>query len=346
MLLFIPLSVLFLLITPAAGHLPDTIRLPAVILAIFLFTVFFNIAQDPYQALLADLAPEEQRGRVMGVWQFVLAIGMAFIIIVTLKAHLSFANEFYLTAALMLVTTAITCALVREKPLTSQVGSKSSHWQELQQAVEGLQTLKQARRFLFAYFCYGVGVGAIFPFLTLFVVKIAHATDNQAQSMFLVLMVATVVGSLPFGWLTDRIGPSMTFTIALVLIAIAALNGLWVTNLTQIAIVLALAGLGNAAQSASGYPLLTDLVPAEEVGFYTGLQSTALSIAAPVTSVITGWLINKGGYRVIFGVCSLSMIIALVVLLSVRPKHGPEEIAARKRELRSREGTEHADASA
>ena len=150
--------------------------------------------------------------------------------------------------------------------------------------------------------------------------------------MALVLMVATAIFVLPFGWLCDRIGPKRVLMIGLGLIVIAALNGLWVHSLLQIAAILAIAGMGNAAQSASAYPLLTRLVPRDEVGFYTGLQSTALSIAQPATAVVTGLLVDRGGYRWIFAVCGVSIGIALFVLSLVKVEQAAQEVRAREGE--------------
>jgi MFS family permease len=104
---------------------------------------------------------------------------------------------------------------------------------------------------------------------------------------------------------------------------------------------MALAGLGNAAQSVSAYPLLTELVPAEEVGFYTGLQSTANSIAAPVTAFLTGALINQGGhnYRMIFAVCVVFIAGSIAILSQIRLNEAVTEIEARDRQQgRNREG--------
>jgi len=56
-----------MLLTPAAGNLPGSVRLGGVILCIFLFTVAFNVGYDPYQALMPDITPEAQRGRVNGL---------------------------------------------------------------------------------------------------------------------------------------------------------------------------------------------------------------------------------------------------------------------------------------
>src|SRR5437868_2131386 len=68
MLLFFPLSAVFMMATPLAGALPLSMRVGAVVASIFFFTVFYNIAFVPYQALLADITPENQRGRVMSFW--------------------------------------------------------------------------------------------------------------------------------------------------------------------------------------------------------------------------------------------------------------------------------------
>ena len=137
---------------------------------------------------------------------------------------------------------------------------------------------------------------------------------------------------LPFGWLTDRLGPKNVLMIGMAFILVAAMNGLWVTTLPQITVVLCLAGIGNAAQTASAYPLLTKVVPREEVGFYTGLQSTALSIAAPLTAILTGELVNKGGYRLIFAVCGVGLLVTLFFLTRVRMAAAVAEIADRNRE--------------
>lgn len=328
MLIFTPLSALFLILTPAVAHLPINVRLAGIIAAIFLFTFCFNVAYDPYQALMPDITPEPQRGRVMGLWTFLGVLGQAAIVMLPLPAM----TKFGLVAGLMLITSLLTCALIREPQLPDHPTEVRHYGHEIKEALRGLRTLREAGKSLLTLFFAGVGIGAVLPFLTVFVQKITGASDHQAEMMFMVLMLATAVGVMPFGWLTDRLGPQWVLFIGLGLIGLAALNGLWITNLTQVAAVMVLAGLGNAGLSAASYPLLTDLVPAEEVGFYTGLQTTALSLAAPITSLITGELVNKGGYRNIFLVCSVSIFISLGILALVRRPAAVAEIAARNRE--------------
>jgi MFS family permease len=324
MLVSIPLSALFLLLTPVAGHLPMAVRLAGLVICIFLFTVLFNLASDPYSALMPDVFPVHQRGRVTGISMFALVLGQALLV----QWHMSLEAKFGLVACMLVATTLLTCVAIRE-PAHPAPESGKRPLQELQASIIGLNTLHQARRALLGAFLTGVGIGAVTPFLTVFVKKITHCNDTQAQQMYLVLMISTALGVLPFGWLSDRIGPKQVLILGQVLIAIAALNGLWMTTLTQITVVMVLAGLGNAAQSASAYPLLTRVVPSEEVGFYTGLQSTALSIAAPFTAVVTGGLVDHGGYRWIFAVCSISILLALPFLAAIHLPAAHAEVALR-----------------
>jgi maltose/moltooligosaccharide transporter len=330
LLLFIPLCALFMVITPPLAHLPAGIRLAALVFCIFLFTVFFNIAFDPYQAMMPDITPPRQRGRVTAVWTVFGVFGQAGILFLPVA---SLDIKFYVVAGLMLVTTLLTCQLVNEPDSRAMEVSSKNHLAEMVEAAKGLRTLKQARRGLIVFFLSGAGVGAVLPYLTTFVQKITHCSDQAAQNMFLVLMLSTAFTVIPMGWLTDRLGTKTILVASLVLIGIASLNGLWVSTLGQITAVLFVAGLGNAAQSAASYPLMTQLVPSEEVGFYTGLQTMALSIAQPLTVLVTGELINQGSYRVIFAVCAGCMLAALAVLTMVDRNAAVAEIEKRRLEL-------------
>jgi maltose/moltooligosaccharide transporter len=328
MLRFIPISALFMVLSPVAAHLPASIRLTMVFLCIFVFTFTFNIAFDPYQSLMPDITPVRQRGRVMGIWTLLGVLGQASILLIPIDISL----KFYLVAAVMLITTLLTCWKVREPRAETLPVVKVSHKDEWQNALRGLGTLREAAKGLMVFFLSGIGIGAVLPYLTTFVKTITHCSDYKAQLMFMVLMLSTAFTVIPCGWLVDRFGSKTMLVVSLVLIAIASLNALWITTLAQVTMVLIVAGVGNAAQSAAAYPLMTELIPSEEVGWYTGLQTMALSIATPLTIYITSGLIERGSYRAIFAVCAISMVLALFVLLTVSKVKASREIVQRNLE--------------
>ena len=332
MLLFIPISGVLVLLAPEAAKLPDHFRIGAMIVCVVLFTTCFNIAADPYQALLADLTTQKQRDRVSGAWYFVGIAGQAAILL----APITLTMRFVVVAVVMIVTTLVTCLTVAEPPppqIAHAGGGLTSHIAELRKAFAGLGTLKQARLYLAMYFCFGVGLGAIQPHLSRFIIAITHCSPEKALQVVLALLISAGIAGVPGGWLAGKIGVKRVLILGTLLIAAASVGGLWVQTTTQIAVVLVLAGLGLAAQNASSYPLLTHLVPSEEVGYYSGLQTTALCIASPLSAYFTGQLINHGTFRAIFAVSFIFISMSAYVLTKLREELATTEIAKRRRDL-------------
>ncbi|HEV2473246.1 MAG TPA: MFS transporter [Chthonomonadales bacterium] len=334
MLVFMLLSALFLGLTPLGALAAPSARLPLMVAAIFLFTVTFNIAFDPYQALMPDITPPAQRGRVQGLWALAGNLAQACVPLMVFLLRLPLADSFLVVAAAMALTMVTTCIGITE-PRDLNPVPRVSLGSQMVDALSGLHTLKQAGLAIVVFSIAGAGIGAVTPTLTLFVKTITHCSDQTALMMAFVLMLSTAAFVGPAGILTDRIGPKKVVELSFALIAAAAIGALWIHTVGQVALIMGLAGLGNAAQAAAAYPLLTDLVPAEEVGFYTGFQSTALSLVQPVTVFFTGLLINLGGhnYRVVFLVLAMCMALAGTVLTQVDQGRAVHEIRKRDTEM-------------
>jgi len=345
MRVFIALSALFLLLAPLAAHLPSPVRLAGIVGCIFLFTLTFNVAIDPYQALLADITNPEQRGRVTGTWYFVGAFGQVLILALIAVLKRPLAAGFVLVGLGMLGTTLLTCAKTHEPRVATPPETTRGHWDDIKLALTGLRVLRQARTYMVTFFFTGAGIGAVTPFLTLFIEKITNCAYNPvpphqpnhtpALLLSVFLIACTGVGSLLFGPLVNRLGPKRLLLVSLGLIAAAALGALRISSLSQIAVVLGMAGFGIGAQNASAYPLLTRLVPSKEIGFYVGLQTAAMSLAGPLSVWLTGTLINHnhGQYQIIFAVCALCLLLALATLAFLREGAATGEIAVREREI-------------
>ena len=216
------LSSLFLLLAPAAALLPAPVRLAGIVACVFLFTLTFNVAIDPYQALLADITTQKQRGAVTGFWFFVGAFGQVAFLLAPLFLPLPQTVRFGVLAALMLGTTLLTCALTREPSVTPLPETKRGHWDDIRLALAGLRTLGQARIYMGMFLLYGAGVGCVTPFLTLFIRRVTHCPENTAEAMPIVLLVMTGLGSLFLGPLVNWAGPKRVLMLSLALIAVAA----------------------------------------------------------------------------------------------------------------------------
>src|SRR5262249_10500654 len=89
------------------------------------------------------------------------------------------------------------------------------------------------------------------------------------------------------------------------------------------------AGFGNAAQTAASYPLLTQIVPDDQMGLYTGLLSTVTSIAAPASTAIAGFLILEYSYSAMFPFVAAMFLLCLIPLALLRVEKSGVEQAKR-----------------
>jgi maltose/moltooligosaccharide transporter len=311
----IPLSALFFLVAAHAA------TLALLVAAIVLFSLLFNAAIDPYNALLADLFPPERRSVANGLATVVQFIGQVAILL--LAARLSGQSVpplvFYLVAAGMLVTFGVTIVKVREprviEPFALEPGAATT--MPFRAYVAHLFQHRMALRFLICLFFFSFGVNAILPFLTLFAVHVIHTDARVAQELTAPLLVSAGLFVLPAGLLAARIGRRPVLAAGIGLLAVTALSGLFIQTVPQTLAVIILAGVANAAISATNWPLLTELIPADEVGVFAGIKTAFESIAIPVSAIVAGSLIGHFGYRAIFGVLTFGAAIALLVLSTV-----------------------------
>jgi MFS family permease len=120
-----------------------------------------------------------------------------------------------------------------------------------------------------------------------------------------------------FGALADRVGHRSILALGWAILASAAVGGTVIRSLPETVAVVVLAGVGNGAATVVKWPLLTLLIPAEETGIYAGLSAAADSIAIPLSVVVASELfLPTLGYRGIFAMLAINIVIALALLLA------------------------------
>lgn len=297
--------------------------LPLLVGSIFLFSLFFNAAFDPLSALLADLFPPERRSAATALATVVQLVGMLSMLLggAQLAARHAIGLAFYLVAAVMVVSSAVTVFALREPPHLERDPSASpgEAAPDLRTYVAHLARHRTALRFLLCLFCYNFGVNAIVPYLTLFALRVIRTSEETAQYLFLALVLATGLVVLPCGLLAAQVGRKPVLAAGFGLMGAAALGGLAVQTVPQTLAVIVVAGVANAAISATNWPLLTELIPPAEVGVFTGIKTAFESVAIPASVVLSSALIGGWGYRSIFAVLTLGASAAIAILATVRP---------------------------
>ena len=328
MLVGIPLSALFFLLAGFYAH-----TLLGLAIAIFLFSIFFNAAVDPYAALLADITPVRERGLLGGVSTGVQVLAQVVFLLIVSRAAADGEVPLWtyaLVAAVMVLSFGATIFGIKER--RAAVVHAEHH--SFREYVGAIASHTQAMRYLLTIFVYQFGINAVIPFLTLFVIEDIHQTSEVAFAVAGLTMFITSLSAFLSGKLAERFGSRAVLAGGWSILVLAAIGGTLVTDLPQTLVVVVLAGLGNGAATAMSWPLLTELIPPDETGVFAGLKAAADSIAIPLSVVVAAELfLPRLGYRGIFAMLAINIAIALVLLLTIvriprRTPLAPEMAAA------------------
>ena len=328
MLVGIPLSALFFLLAGFYAH-----TLLSLAIAIFLFSIFFNAAVDPYAALLADITPVRERGLLGGVSTGVQVLAQVVFLLIVSRAAADGEVPLWtyaLVAAVMVLSFGATIFGIKER--RAAVVHAEHH--SFREYVGAIASHTQAMRYLLTIFVYQFGINAVIPFLTLFVIEDIHQTSEVAFAVAGLTMFITALSAFLSGKLAERFGSRAVLAGGWSILVLAAIGGTLVTDLPQTLVVVVLAGLGNGAATAMSWPLLTELIPPDETGVFAGLKAAADSIAIPLSVVVAAELfLPRLGYRGIFAMLAINIAIALVLLLTIvriprRTPLAPEMAAA------------------
>ena len=290
---------------------------------------FLNVAVDPYTALMADIVPPGQRGRIGTVLAIFNMVGQ---IAVTLFGIFLWDRSpelvFALVATVLVVGFGITTVAVREseqpprparQPLRLNVGGY----------VGDLLEHRELVKYVVAALFFWLGTGGVLPYLTRFGVQVLGTSEGDAFQLFLPAMAGTIVGAIPAGFAADRLGKRPVLTAGVLAFGLVALVASQVQNVPQALAAMAIVGLANGVWTALNVPLLMDLVPADRAGEVSGLASAVWSFAQPIGALVAGLLIDvTGTYRSSFIGAALLVLVSFALLLLVRPPHDRPEVRA------------------
>ncbi len=279
---------------------------------------FLNVAVDPYMALLADLVPSDQRGRVGALLAIFNMLGQ---IAATVAALLLWDRSpelvFLIVAAALVVSFGITTIFIKEpaapprpsEPIGIDVGGY----------LRDLAGRRDLLLYVLAAALYWMGTGGVLPYLTRFGVSVLGLSEGESFQLLLPALAGTIIGAVPAGYIADRRGKKPVLAVGLFAYSLIAIVASQVATLPQALLAMGVIGLANGVWTALAVPLLVDLVPQERAAEMTGLGSAVWSLAQPIGAVIAGLLIaSADNYRVSFIGAAVFIFLCFVLLLFVR----------------------------
>jgi UMF1 family MFS transporter len=332
----------------SAGWHPTIGTFGWVLAAFVVANYAYQAAQPFYNAMLPDLVPVEERGRLSGIGT---AVGYVGTIVGLLLVAPFFNGALPLLGELPVATVTLLHTVV---PFSSHAGRVSTfvptamlfllfslplfffcrdHHPRSERVpiawraafADVAHTLRDAKRypgalaFILASFLYQDAIGTIVSFMAIYTVKAMGFERGSEITLFLVLTVPAIFGSYIVGHLADRLGARRTL-IAIILAWIVLLiamvlaptqNAFWIVGF---GIGLIFGGVPTAER-----PLLLSLVPAEEAGRFFSLMLLSARAAAIAGPLVWGLTVDglEPGFGTGFAYRAAVLTVAVMFALSL-----------------------------
>ncbi|MGD1857132.1 MAG: MFS transporter [Leptolyngbyaceae cyanobacterium] len=265
-----------------------------------------------YSALVADFAPANQRGELIGYMSLVKPIGMA--MGPALGGYLQSVAGFPQVFTLMAILGAIglICAATIREPVRDVVASRR------QAAFWSLLWMPAVRIPALMLLLVGLAFGGLATFVPLyaresnFALNIGLIYTASAMSSFGIRLLA--------GRASDRYGRGPFITLGLVFYTVSML-ALWQAQ-SEAAVLLAasLQGMGGGMLIPMVAALMADRSTPTERGLMFGLCLTGFDVGIALAGPIMGQIADLTSYRDIFGVAGLMTLLGLAIFITTSSK--------------------------
>jgi UMF1 family MFS transporter len=292
-----------------------------VLFAFIVANYTYQAAQPFYNAMMPDLVPPDEQGRLSGIGTAVGYIGtivglilivpffngavplfgplpQAFVTglrtVVPYTANAGRVSTFVPTALLFALFSLPLFIFCRDHhPRRERVAVA---WREA--FTEVAHTVRDARqhpgalRFILASFLYQDAIGTIVSFMAIYAVKAMGFARGAETTLFLVLTIPAIVGSYAAGRLVDRFGAKRTLVttigawilLLIAMVVVPSQSAFWVVGLC---IGVIFGGVPTAER-----PMLLALVPSEEAGRYFSLMLLSSRAAAVAGPLVWGFTVD------------------------------------------------------
>jgi MFS family permease len=338
-----------------------------VVIFYFLLQTASNTAQGPYQGLMPDVVPLEQRGTASGYYGVSNVVGL---LAGTIGAGFLLVHAGRLVAILAICGVLVATMLPTVLLIPDKARPTSKQFTGVRQALVATfsRPLRypaflwlMASRLLILMGLVGVQSFVFFYFSNVFFEGNRHATIAASRTLLGLVIISAFAVSLPAARASDRFGRRPFILVGGLLGAAGVLmlvfshyelipprvveplaDALNVPDLAaQATLVGVLIGIGYGLFFSVDWAFIQDVIPSAEAGLFMGFSNIATAGSGIIARFVGGFLLDPfnagprilglpGGYPVIFSVFCACLLIGALLILKVpedRPVHTPMSLA-------------------
>lgn len=256
-----------------------------------------------YDAFLPEISPPEKFGKVSGIGFAVGYLGSLAAIFATKDLLLDgkYSESFLVTAVLFALFAMPIFLFVPESKHQAKKYSRkiiTDSFKGVLKTIGHIRQYKSLSAFLIAFFLYNDAILTVIGFAGLYAKTTLKFSTGDLIALFAMVQTVAIIGSLIFGYITDRTGPRKTIMITLVIWLGVVTGAYLTTGVTAFYIVAAVAGLALGSSQSASRSMMALLTPkehtAEFFGFYDGFCGKASAVIGPL---VFGALSSSFGQR-------------------------------------------------
>jgi MFS transporter, UMF1 family len=325
------LTLICIFFTSLLFFLKEGMVASAVILFIFA-NIFYQTSMMFYNSFLTQLSTRKTIGIVSGFGFALGYIGGLLILVLTIpfiRGGLQQDNifniriTFLVTSFFFLIFSIPSFIFLKDIPVETAIKKGISYiiygFRKFSATVKNIKIYPDLSKFLISYFLFSNAFSVMALYVAIYAKNTLHFDLFEIVLLFIIGHIPTIISSIFFGWLTDRIGPRNTISITLILwifiiIMVTAFNIKIVFYAGWI-----LAAISTGSTLIASRSLMAILIPinreAEFFGFYS-ISGKVSSIIGPIVFGIISFF--TGSQRIALLSTLFFLISGLIMLWTVR----------------------------
>lgn len=320
-------AALGLILIPYAANKSNFLLFNIALAIVLLATAFYR---SPAIALMPDLTPKPLRSKANAIINLVGTLGailsLIFIkLLVPKTINPDYTNVFIAVALVMIISLVILKTTINENKIAKEV----TGFEEDEIVKNAGQKLpKDVRRsFIFLLISIFLWFAAYNSITTAFSRYAIAMWDMKEGDVAMALMIATIVAVIsyiPAGASATKIGRKKSIIIGIALVSTTYFLGILLKDFTFMTYIsFAIMGVGWAFINVNSLPMVVEMSKIGDIGKYTGTYYTASMSAQIMTPILSGFLMQKFGYSILFPYALVFSILSFISMTQV--KHGDSE---------------------
>lgn len=306
--------------------------------------VSMSIFRSPAVALMPDVTIKPLRSKANAVINLmgsfggilVLVLGMVFGTAKAKNAMMSYTLFFTVIAAIMAIALVVFLLTVREPRFVREMEEESKRYGiDDGEDDDGSGSRKLSKGeltslllILASVVLWFFGYNAVTSKYSVYAGKVLNLDYNMT---LIIAQAAAIISYLPVGFISSRIGRKKAILAGVIMLAVAFGVASFLRQGSPAMLMnamFALAGIGWATINVNSFPMVVELAKGGNVGKYTGYYYTASMAAQVLTPILSGFLMDSFGMKILFPYATAFVILAFFTMLFV--KHGDNKPEMKK----------------